>query len=392
MTATAEAGSAVRELGRGLWLRLRGPDRSTTRRLLLGLLAGLLVLSALVFATGLLAFTRVHDTAAAVRDRSVPVVGELAVARSALLRADHAAITSFTTGGAQLSGPGDEFQNQLAVASQTLTRVAEHNVAGDAGSSTLQLVEGLLVSYTGMIGQADAHFRQPGGAVIGAVDLWNASRLLHKPDGALVTQLDTLMATERTALDRQLATAKTTPGAAVVVFLPVVALLALLVVANAVFFRRFRRRVNLWLVLAGAALIALAVISWRVAGTHGDLVTVRGELYNLVDAQRARDAATDASGQRALRDLVVGTACGDPGGCGDTLSRYVGEVNALRDPGLSINDGALAAEARDVTEQAAAASADTALLPLMYVLAALLTGAVALGFRTPLNEYRFRPR
>lgn len=376
------------EFGRRAWLRVRGPDRSTTRRLLVGLLAGLLMLSVVVFAAGLVAFGRVHDTAEVVRARTVPAIGEIAAARSALLRADNAAIVSFTTGGAQLSGPGDEFQNQLAVASQSLTRVAEHNMAGAAGSSILQLVEGLVVSYTGMIGQADAHFRQPGGEGLGAVDLWNASRLLH--GGALVTQLDALSRVQRDALDRQLAGTAMTFIVAVAVFLPAAALLALLVIANLVLFRRFRRRVNLWLVLAAGALIALAVISGGLVGTHRDLESTRGMLYQLVDDQRGRDDATDMSGQRALRDLVVGAACGAADGCGDTLARFVGSVDTMRVAGPGISDGALVTQTRNVTEQAASASDEAGRRPLLYGLAIGLAAMVLLGFRARLNEYRYR--
>jgi hypothetical protein len=376
------------EFGQRLWLRVRGPDRSTTRRLLLGLLAGLLTLSVLVFLTGLLAFARVHDTAEAVRARTVPAIGEIAAAKSAMLRADHAAIVSFTTGGVQLSGPGDDFQNQIAVASQSLTRVAEHNMASESGSGILQLVEGLVVSYTGMIGQADAHFRQPGGENLGAVDLWNASRLLH---GALATQLDALSTLQREALERQLASTAMTPGAAVVVFLPVAALLALLVFANLVFFRRFRRRVNLGLVFAAAVLIALAVISGWVAGSHRKLESTQSTLYELVNNQRARDNATDLSGQRALRDLVVRTSCGDPGTrCGDTLARFVGMLDTMRDPGPGISDGELATKTRIVTEQAASASPSAGLRLGIYLLPIAIFVCILLGFSARLNEYRYR--
>jgi hypothetical protein len=377
---------------RRAWPLVRGPGRSTTRRLLLRLLAGLLALSVLVFAAGLLTFVRVHDAAAAVRDRTVPVVGEIAAAKSALLHADQAAIVSFTAGGVQLAGPGDEFQNQIAVASQSLARAAEHNMAGDAGSGILQLVEGSLVSYTGMIGQADAHFRQPGGEVLGTVDLWNASRLLHQPDGALVLQLDALLKAQRDALDRQLADTAMTPVTTLTLLVPAAALLALLVATNVVFRRRFRRRVNLWLVLAAAVLIALTTISGQVIGVHRDLETTRSALSRLVDDEQARDAVMDVPGQRALRDLVSRTACGDLGGCGDTLARFVGQVNALRDPGPGVDDGALAAETRSVTDQAAAASAGAGLRPLIYLLAILLAGTVFLAFRARLNEYRYRPR
>ncbi|GAB3467823.1 hypothetical protein [Actinophytocola sediminis] len=378
----------------GIWrLRpyLRGPGRSTTRRLLISLLAGLLTLSLLVFVACLLVFTRVHDTAAEVRDRTVPAIGEIVAAKSALLRADRAAIANFTSGGVQLAGPGDEFRNQIAIASQSLTRVAEHNMAGDVGSGALQLVQGLVVSYVGMIGQADAHFRQADGETLGAVDLWNASRLLHRPGGVLVDQLDALLVAHQGVLDRQLADTATTPGTAVVVLLPAFALMTLLGFTSWLFFRRFRRRVNPWLVSAAVVLVSLVMITVRVAGANERLENTRHLLYGLVAEQRAVDGTTVTSGQRELRELV-GRTCDDPAGCGYTLAEFDRAVEALRDSTSATTEGVLAAETREVTEQAAAATVDTGLRVWLSVLAVLLAGTMLLGFRPRLNEYRFRSR
>lgn len=380
------------ELSRRLWSRVRGPERSATRRLLVSLCVALLTLSVLVFLTCLLVFARMYDTSSAVQTGTVPAMGEIAAAKSALLRADRAAIVSFTTGGAQLAGPGDEFQNQIAVASQSLTRVAEHNMAGDLGSGVLQLVEGLMVSYVSMIGQADAHFRQPDGETLGAVDLWNASRLLHKPDGALVNQLDTLLAAHQRVLDGQLADTATTPGAVVVVLLPAVALLVLLVITNLVFFRRFRRRMNLWLALAVAALVSLTVITGQVAGTDQELDITREMVNDVLTEQRALDEATDLDGQRRLRDLVVDEVCAVSDGCGATLTRFENTVDTMRVARTGTDEGELAEATREVTEQAVAATVDTVLRTWSSVLAVLLVGTVWLGFRPRLNEYRFRPR
>src|SRR5215468_4112735 len=113
--------------------------RSTTRRTLRRLLAGLLALTATVFVTTLLMFTRVHRTAETVRTRTAPSIVDLAAARLALVQADAAVITSFQTPEGQLTGPGEEFQNQRAIAGQNLTEAAEDNVAGELGSRRLQL-------------------------------------------------------------------------------------------------------------------------------------------------------------------------------------------------------------------------------------------------------------
>src|SRR5215475_13817186 len=161
--------------------------RSTTRRTLRRLLAGLLALTATVFVTTLLMFTRVHRTAETVRTRTAPSIVDPAAARLALVQADAAVITSFQTPEGQLTGPGEEFQNQMAIAGQNLTEAAEDNVAGELGSRRLQLVEELLVTYQGLVGQAVAHFWQPDGNALGGTDLFSASRLLH---GQVVAQPD----------------------------------------------------------------------------------------------------------------------------------------------------------------------------------------------------------
>lgn len=389
--ATARARPTVAELARRPWLLLHGSGRSTTRRLLLWLMTGLLILSVEVFGSGLLVFVRVHDTADAVRNRTVPAIFGITTAKSALLKADSAAVTSFTRGGVHLSGPGEEFQNQFAVASQSLTVVAEHNMAGAAGSSTLQLVDGLMVTYAGLIGQADAHFRQPGGETLGAVDLWSASRLLHRPGSGILTQLELLLNAQKAALDGQLAGTATAPGEALVLLLPVVAFLALLVITSLVFRRRFRRKVNLWLVLAAVLLVSLTWISARAIVSHQHLETTRDVLYQVVANERARGAKTDAQGQKELASLMERT-CADSGGCGDTLARFLSEVKPVDGTGAVVDDARLAVETRNVAEQAAIASADAGLRPMIYLLAALLGGAVLLGFRPRLNEYRYRSR
>src|SRR5215813_12546148 len=143
-TTTSLIRSTAAEVGPRLRILIRGTTRSTTRRTLLALVAGLLIMTVTVFATTLLAFTRVHRTADTVRTRAAPAIIEVAAARVALERADSAAITSVKNKAVRLSGPGQEFQHQFAIAEQSLTQVAEDNMAGEEGSRTIHFVEGLL--------------------------------------------------------------------------------------------------------------------------------------------------------------------------------------------------------------------------------------------------------
>jgi hypothetical protein len=371
---------------------VRGTSRSTTRRKLWALLTVLLVATITVFATSLVVFTRVHDTARSVHTRTAPAILGLANARAALVRADSAAIGSFRTGEARLAGPGEAFQNQITIASQSLTRVAENNMAGEVGSSRLQLVDGLLATYTRQVGQADAQFRQPGAETLGVADLWGASRLLHREQTGLLAQLDSLLDAQKAALDGQLSASSMGPGTILALLVPLFGLLALLVVAQVVLYRRFRRMVNLWLVAATLLLLAMAALSTRDFVAPAHLEQARSTLYQLVDDGDAQSAQTDAQGQRALRDLVVGTGCGGAAACGDTVARFVVDTAKLGGTERSVGDSRLTDETRRVSEQTTAAGAGSGLQPWIYFLAIGIAACSFAGFLGRLNEYRYRPR
>lgn len=366
---------------------VRGPSRSTTRRTLLGLTTALLLLTILIFATGRLIYPRWLATADTVRTRTAPAILEIATARAALVRADTAAAGSFKA-GVQLVGPGEEFQNQVAIAGQSLTRVAAYNAAGAPGSRDLQLIEGLLVTYAGLIGQADAHFRQADGETLGAVDLWSASRLLHKADGGVLAQLDALMRAHEAALDRQLVSGSPAPAHLVALLAPIVALAGLLALAHLLFRRRFRRRLNPWLISAAVLLAALTAASAGVVVSQRHLEPLGGTLHRLASHASAQTAATDAQGQATLRNLVRDNACDPSGLCGDTVQRFVNEGKANGQAGH--DDTGPAEAAREATAKAAEANTGADLEPLIYGLDGLIALAVLLGFRARLIEYRYR--
>jgi hypothetical protein len=117
-----------------------------------------------------------------------------------LVKADWAIIRSFQSGEVRLGGPGQEHQNQLTFASQSLARVAEKNTAGQSSSQRIQLLEGLLESYSGLVGQAHAHF----GSATDTADLWSASRLLHAGDSPILRELDQLLNDQNNALKNQI--------------------------------------------------------------------------------------------------------------------------------------------------------------------------------------------
>lgn len=384
---TAPAATRLRERARALVL---GRGRSTTRRVLLWLAAGLVVLTAAVFVTSFLAFTRAHGAADTVRDRNAPAVLGIVTARTALVEGDRAAVARFKT-RVSLVGPGAEFQAQLAVASQSLTRVAQANTVGQDGANDLQLIDGLLVTYTNLIGQAGAHFRQEGDDTLGVVDLWSASRMLHQPESGILAQLDTLLERQRAALDEQVSGGAMTPGAVVTLWVLAGALFTLLVVTSIVFARRFRRRVNPWLVLAAALLVALTWVATRGGAAQEHLEDARSTLYGLVADERARMSAVDEEGQQDLRKLLM-RHCVSPGGCGETVARFVEQVGDGDESSGAAADGLATDETRAVTAATAAASANAGLAPLVPALAASIVAAVLLAFRPRLYEYRYRSR
>ena len=377
--------------------------RSTTRRTLRRLLAGLLALTAMVFATTLLTFVRVHRTAEMVRTRTAPTIVDLAAARLALVQADAAVINSFQTPEGQLTGPGEDFQNQMAIAGQNLTEAAADNVAGEPGSRRLQLVEELLVTYQGLVAQAVAHFWQPDGKALGVTDLFSASRLLHgpvvtQPDhtlaqrGGILWELDQLTQDQQRALDHQLAASSMTPVSLLAVLVPLLGLFGLLLAAQLTFRRRFRRRVNPWLLLATGLLLVNAAISVRSAAAQHHVEDSRATLHQLVADRQRQGSAAEVMGQQALRELVYHARCARPGECGYTVELFSSYVAGPMPPASSVASSRLAAETGQVGAETAAAAAGAGLEPAIYVLATMAVTAVFLGFRPRLAEYRYRPR
>ncbi|ONI85146.1 hypothetical protein ALI22I_30115 [Saccharothrix sp. ALI-22-I] len=363
--------------------------RSKTRLTLWSLNASLLVTTALVAAVSWYAFDDVHDTIDTVDTRTSRALLEASAAKSALVEADLLAITSFRTGEALLSGPGDRYGNRIATASQSLAQVAEDNVAGEDGSKQIQVVEGLLASYTDWIGQANAHHRQNSG--LATIDLWYASRLLHTQDSGVLAQLENLVKVQQDAMDVQLAGSSTSPGRIALLTVPVGVLLALLVGAQVFHAKRFRRVLNVPLVLATLVLAGVcAVVGYGLVAQHRVEVAA-DDLRALVGTWQERTSATAAEGQQALSDLVTGECRGADGGCGETVTRFITELRAA-DPGTRPSDLELTGGVQRVNSQIAVANGTADLELLIPAGALLIAVLVWLGFLPRLEEYRHRRR
>ncbi|RSM56861.1 hypothetical protein DMB66_32500 [Actinoplanes sp. ATCC 53533] len=317
-------------------------------------------------------------TAERVKAHSVPSIMHILAAHAALVEADVAAVDSFRTGAAGLTGPGERYQSQLALAGQSLTQLAVDSIAGAGVGQSIQLVQGQLAAYSGLIEQADAHYRQDPGSALARADLWYASRLLHMPAGGILAQLDDLLTVERRALAGQLTAGRMAPGWAVTWIVPVVVLFALLVGAQVFLSRRFRRTFNVPLLGATAAVLVLAAGMSFDFAARGELTATRNAGDALAGVWQARIDAADRHGQQMLGDLVA-KAC--PDGCGATVDRRAAS-------GEPPGEESLTAHIRDVDGHAAAA-ADTAGRPMPLMLAALIAMAlVPLGLHPRIDEYR----
>lgn len=366
--------------------------RSTTRRGLLRLRAALLVLTALVLLSSWYAFDNVHDTIDTVRDRTAPALMEAAVARSALAEADSLAIRSFSSGEAQLIGPGDRYQNQIAVASQSIAQVAEDNTLGEAGGKQLRVVAGLVVAYTGWIEQADAHYRQGGTtASLAAVDLWYASRLLHEPGSGVLAQFDQLVEEQERELGRQLSASSTTFWRGVLIVVPIIALFVLLLVAQRFLRRRFRRQWNPPLVFATVVLAACGAITVSSVLAQRNVEAAADELLQVTNAWDGRTAGTRAAAQEDLKNLVTPLCAAAEGGCGDTVVRFVSDLRNA-DAQTPLTDKELTDKARDVNQAVAAADDYAGLETFIPIGAGLILLSVLLGLHPRIQEYRYERR
>ena len=231
------------------------PRRSTTRRTLLRLQAALLAATVLALAGCLAVSLGVSRTADAAATGSVPATLAAHHTQVALRRAHGEALRGFA--GPGLDGPGSEYQYQITRAGQHLAEIAERNAAGEVGGREVQVVQALLSTYVGLIGQAAVAFGRagapPGRDALGAAALLDAAKVLDD----ILHRLDALRDRQDGVLRDQATSGWGRPAAAAVWLLPVLALLALVGAAQLFLRRRFRRRVSAPLLLAAVLVVLM---------------------------------------------------------------------------------------------------------------------------------------
>ena len=351
----------------------RSPRLSTPGRLW-RLLTVMLAAAVFFWITATIALQGLHSTVASVRDSASPALLDGIEAKAALSDADRAAWLSFRSGEDQLTGPGQQYQNDITTASQDLEGLAALEPSGSSGSQQLQTISGQLVNYQALVEYADAAYRTDialGTASdhdLGYAYLTYASDSLRDPQGGLLTDITRLTTANRHALDQQLASPWTDP--ALFLASATTGLLGLwsIIAAQRFLSRRFRRRISPPLLLAAALVCGL--LAWMAFVTmpaDAAFATARDTaLPKLTKIWRAETKAVDTEAT-ALENHAGGASGAAPTGPSVTTTQ----------------------RASNVLDADLASAEDTGGLPAgIPALAALIAGLAYLGIKPRLDEYR----
>lgn len=348
-------------------------QRHATPALLKRLIITLLAATVLLWVTATILQRGLQGTAGSVRDSASPAYLDAAQARAALSDADRAAWQSFRSGAAQLTGPGQQYQNDITNAGQALERLAALEPSGGADNSRLQTVSGQLVNYQGVVEQADAEYRRDialgagSKGALGFAYLAYASNAM-RDQGGLLASIDQLASPDQQALRSQLASTWVDPVLLFAFAIPALLTLAGIATAQAFLRRRFKRAVSPPLLLA--AMLACGLSVWAVVATlHADSAfaaartTAVPRVTGLWESQtRAADSAATA------------------------LRTNTGSVTERASGAL---DAAATQQASTALDADLTAAESTDGLPIAIpVLAVAIAALGYLGLRARLNEYR----
>jgi hypothetical protein len=306
---TAIALASARPQARA-WKRVPAWGRTTPQRLRLAR-ATLILVTILTGLTGSVLVDSALQSVERVHSRTARALVATRQARASLADADRAAVHSFLGGDVLLGGPGQRYQDAVKAANQAVVQLAG-TVGGDSSDSQrLQAIDAGLVTYVGLIEQADAAQRAEAAAGaagtrragLGTAYLWYASRVLHEPGSGLLARVEQLGYDQGRILDARpwsLGAGALTTDVAVGA-----ALLGCLVVVQVWMLRRFRRIASVR--LAVATVCALVLCGWTVAGLvhvqRGYDSAEQTALEPLLGLWQVRSMATDADGQSGMAAL-----------------------------------------------------------------------------------------
>jgi hypothetical protein len=214
-------------------------------------------------------FGRRGRTAGSARDNAAPAYLDVIKARAVLSDADRAVWQSLQSGESQFNGPGQQYENDITVADQDLQQVAALEAPGSEGSQLLQTVTGQLVTYQGLVEQADAANRADaalGGPTsshyLGLAYLGYAGQSLNgvNGQGGVLPNMSSLSALNQQALHGQLTSWWADPALFVAFVAVGIVVLAFMVIFQLFLGRRFRRTISPPLLLAAALVCGL--LAW----------------------------------------------------------------------------------------------------------------------------------
>lgn len=367
----------------------RAPSR--TPLLLRRMRAAMVILALLTGAAAGVVTVQQHAVVSSAGDHTATAVMQAYAAHQALADANDQAVRTIPLG----LGPVGQYQDDIAGAEQNLERVAENNTAGAAGTTKLQLIEGLLPAYTGLVEQADARFQTNSESGAGREDLWEAVNLMLGQiltDGISKEKDSTrdLETVENGTLTGQQASPWVSPRLAVLWLLPAVALLLTLAATQRLLYRRSRRLLSKYLTMAAAAVIALCAVASHVIVLEHSFRMASGPLQTVVAAQKFRAANVDRDAGAMLAERIGGS-------CGSACSATLQELSALAGseaslPEAACHDPACITTAQNTyTHDVGAAQAGYAVsLTLIAVLTVVLLLLIPVGLSRYLDEYRYR--
>ena len=350
------------------------PRRSTPtrlRQLLITLFAAAVVfwLTATILQRGLQAVTQ------STRDTASPAYLDAVQARAELSDADRAAWQSFRSGAAQLTGPGQQYQNDITTAGEALERLAALQSPGSSDSSVLQTISGQLVNYQGLVEQADAAYRRDvalGSASkddLGFAYLTYAGNAMRDPQGGLLASIDKLAGPGQQALRGRLASPWADPALMLAFAVPALGTIIGIAAGQAFLQRRFKRVIVSPMLLAAVAACGLS--AWLIIATlHADAAFAAARstaLPRLTELWAVQIRAVDAEASTLRANTTPA-------------------VSATSSGGLNVVATQRASSALDA-DLASAANTDGLAIGIPALAAAIAVLAYV-GFRPRLNEYR----
>ncbi len=258
----------------------------------------------------------IRGTASSVRDTSAPAYLDVIEAEAVLSDADRAVWQSLGTGEAQFTGPGQQYEDDITIAEQDLQQVAALEPRGGAASGVLQTLTGQLVTYQGLVEQADAANRAdtalgPASSHdLGYAYLGYAGQSLHGQGGLLPTII-TLGHLKQQTLRGRSSSLWVDPMLFVAVAAAGIVGLGLAVTCQLFLRRRFRRTISPPLLLAAA--VGCSLLVWMgavVLSADAALAAARDTaLPQVVKIWQDQTQAVDSQA-RALQAGGSGTTAG----------------------------------------------------------------------------------